>query len=188
MDFDKNEKDVTVMFTGPRPKMLAGYDKEHYQQFVDDVSKYILELYDLGYLRFITGGAQGFDQLVFWAVDKAKRIHSEIQNICYIPYQDYGNKRMKYGLFSQYEFAQMIHLADDVRYTSMTFSNNALFKRNKAMCDDASLCVALYPDDRWRTDGNSIASCMQYACKRGMKMQQIQYAKVNHQLQFLGVV
>lgn len=41
---------TTVMFTGPRPKKLAGYVRTNYQQFVDDLSQYICQLYDLGYL------------------------------------------------------------------------------------------------------------------------------------------
>ena len=187
-DFDK-EMNSTVMFTGPRPKKLVGYNASNYQQFVDNMFTYICQLYDLGYRRFITGGAQGFDQLVFWAIHKAKSVHLDIQNICYIPYQGYGNRWMKTGLFSQHEFAQMLQVADNVCYICLERSVKALFKRNEAMCNDACLCVALYPDDTWRSveKGSGTASCMQYACRKGMKMCQIKYTVVNNQLQFCSV-
>lgn len=178
----------TVMFTGPRPKKLVGYITDNYRQFVDDMSAYICQLYDRGYRRFITGGAQGFDQLVFWAVHKAKVMHSDIQNVCYIPYKGYSNNWMKSGLFGQDEFALMLQLADEVHYICKEQSVSSFFKRNEAMCDDASACVALYPDDTWRTvtKGSGTASCMQYAAKTEMKMCRIQYA-INGSLQFLGV-
>ena len=183
-------KESTVMFTGRRPKDLVGYVTDLYRQFVDDLSAYICRLYDRGFRCFISGGAQGFDQLVFWAVNKAKRKHPDIRNICYIPFPEYGIRWPKASLFGQNDFALMLRLADEVRYTADTSSILAILRRNSDMCDDASLCVALFPDDSWRdiSRGSGTASCMKYAFSHGMHIEQIQYAIADNHLHFGNVV
>ena len=52
----------TVIFTGPRPKKLFGYnDKESYQKIVDALKIQVKDAYNNGARRFISGGAQGLD-------------------------------------------------------------------------------------------------------------------------------
>lgn len=69
----------TVCFTGHRPKDIIKtnpYDetsRNQYQKLVDYTVTRINALIDQGYINFISGGAQGFDQLAFWAVNKAKK-------------------------------------------------------------------------------------------------------------------
>lgn len=64
----------TVTFTGPRPKKLFGYnDKESYQKIVDVLKVQVKDAYDNGARRFISGGAQGLDQMAFWAVYSVKK-------------------------------------------------------------------------------------------------------------------
>lgn len=64
------EKRETVCFTGHRANKLCGYDINKYTDFVDQLV-IALEDYTLDHniTNFITGGAQGFDQLAYWAVN-----------------------------------------------------------------------------------------------------------------------
>lgn len=77
----------TICFTGPRPAKLYGYTKkEEYQKIVDQIKEMIRGFAKFGIKNYITGGAQGFDQLAFWAVNSLKKEY-DIQNIVYIPFQ-----------------------------------------------------------------------------------------------------
>lgn len=81
----------TAAFTGHRPKYFFArpYDEENrpkYNQIVGQIKDEILNLYDnYGVRTFISGGAQGFDQLAFWAVHAVKQTHPDIRNLVYIP-------------------------------------------------------------------------------------------------------
>jgi len=77
----------TMAFTGRRPKDLVGYDAAKYDIFLPQLVNYIIMLYNNGVRKFITGGAQGFDQLVFWAVHEAKKTHNRIQSVVYVPFK-----------------------------------------------------------------------------------------------------
>lgn len=64
----------TICFTGPRPAKLYGYTKkEEYQKIVDQLKEVIRGFAKFGIKNYITGGAQGFDQLAFWAVNSLKK-------------------------------------------------------------------------------------------------------------------
>ena len=61
---------LTACFTGPRPKNLFGYDDDEAYKYLLAVTKEVVDLfYYYGYRYFISGGAQGFDQIAFWAVN-----------------------------------------------------------------------------------------------------------------------
>ena len=66
-------KTKTVCFTEHRPKGIIAdrpYDESNrpvYQKIVDGLTVSIERLIEQGYTNFISGGAQGFDQLAFWA-------------------------------------------------------------------------------------------------------------------------
>lgn len=78
----------TVCFTGHRPNRLAGYtSRVPYTIFVKRLKKILIPFISQGYTRFITGGAQGIDQLAFWAVEGLKKAGYEVQNIVYVPYE-----------------------------------------------------------------------------------------------------
>lgn len=53
---------------------------------------------------FISGGAQGFDQLAFKAVNNLKQKYPDIKNIVYIPFTGYDKQWNEYGLFTAKEF------------------------------------------------------------------------------------
>lgn len=75
----------TICFTGPRPNKLYGYkNKEKYQKLVDCIHDFLrgfcrIESDEI--LTVITGGAQGIDQLAFWAANSLKKEYS-LKNEC----------------------------------------------------------------------------------------------------------
>ena len=70
--------DKTLCFTGRRPKDLFGYDKDKYYPIVDKLELILEDFYLQGFKKYISGGAQGFDQLSFWAVNRLKKKYPDI--------------------------------------------------------------------------------------------------------------
>jgi uncharacterized phage-like protein YoqJ/uncharacterized protein YeaO (DUF488 family) len=172
----------TVCFTGSRPSKLHGYVKEPYQIIVDKVADTCRELYDQGFRNFITGGAQGFDQLAFWAVNSLKKEHPDIKNIVYVPYHQQDERWMDRGLFSKSEHRLMLKIADEVKTLYEVGSErrsivNALLKRNHAMVQSSDLVIGLYPDCTWKNEDTAggTAECLRYAKIHHKNMIQIMY-------------
>lgn len=161
----------TICFTGRRPKYLCGYKShEPYTHFVSELVEILRAYYMLGYKRFISGGAQGFDQLAFWAVEQLKHQYDDIENIVYIPFIGYGGQWVKDGVFGQQEYKLMLDRADEIHYCiAENISTNgakvlaALTNRNHAMVDNADLVIALYPEENFQFQKGGTAECMRYA-------------------------
>lgn len=162
---------MKVCFTGPRPNKLWGYVKvQAYTDLVHALADKIIELYNQGYNEFITGGAQGFDQLSFWAVNIVKEKGYNIKNIVYVPFKGQELRWSAYGLFSQKEYRLMLKLADEVIYLYDVDASDyksvvkALYGRNHVMCNNVDLVIGLYKDLSFRTERKSgTAECLRYA-------------------------
>ena len=169
----------TICFTGPRPKKLFGFDNlDDYKPLYQTLSKQILQFYNQGYLRFISGGAQGVDQLAFWVVNALKQKHPEacILNIVYQPFANQSDRWPPLGLFSKFDYQRMLSIVDQVVDISKkknidissTFGiNKALIERNKSMVDDSDTVLGVYKhnQDFMEDKHSGAANCLQYAKK-----------------------
>lgn len=168
-----------MCFTGRRPKDLCGYDPSRYVAAAEDLSELIYEEFYMrrGIRRFITGAAQGFDQLSFWAVYRMANAHGcmDVQNVVFLPFQGFESRWADIGCFSKADFGQMLHEANKVVVLSDKNGVDALFERNHAMCRCAGTCLALYPDDGWSAGRGGTAECMRYAKDVGIKLLQLKY-------------
>lgn len=182
----------TMAFTGRRPKDLCGYDAASYRQSVADLAEILCLFYNNGVSRFISGGAQGFDQLAFWAVHrlKTRKGCADAENILYLPFRGQERRWAETGCFSQKEYRQMLSLADSVRIISGNNSIRALFDRNHAMVNDSGILLGLYPDDSWRTAKGGTAECLRYAvsCKRPVDVYQLKYNAQPDGLRLMEIV
>lgn len=104
----------TVCFTGKRPKDLFGYGKGRYTVLVARLTQECVRLAGQGYGLFISGGAQGADQLAFWAIDKAKRQGLKVKNAVFRPFDGHEARWARDGLFWQKEYWLMLRRADAV--------------------------------------------------------------------------
>lgn len=163
----KNGK--TIAFTGPRPKKLEGYSsRDPYTAFVKDLKNTLIIYIKQGYSNFITGGAQGIDQLAFWAVCGLKKEGYNINNLVYVPYKGQELRWSEKGMFSQAEYNMMLEKADAVVYLKNKLDNladisKALTERNHAMCDDSDLLIGFYDGDDFMVDTGGTAECLRYA-------------------------
>ena len=147
-DFCKKEN--TCCFTGPRPKKLAGYHTD-YRPLINETADYLeKKLMTSPIDTFLSGGAQGFDMVAFWAVEKIKASHPDIRNILVLPYETQADIWAETGTFSKKEWEQMRHAADREVIIAPPPANRqeavrALFGRNSAMIDNSAYTIALYP-------------------------------------------
>lgn len=185
------DRKTTVCFTGHRPKDIIldnPYDESNrpkYQKLVDAIAEQVTKLVEQGYVNFISGGAQGMDQLAFWAVNNVKRSHPHIQNIVYMPFRGQESRWAKTGLFSQHEYNLMLKRADHVYVCNEEITGGdrfpviakALMDRNEDMVQDSSYVMALCNHEDWMspTTKGGTAACMKYAKKHGRPIAIIKY-------------
>lgn len=136
-------------------------------QVVRAVTKLCDDLYKSGARRFISGGAQGFDQLAFWGVNNFKTTHPDVKNIVYVPFEGQDRLWMSTGIFSRKEYNQMIEHADEVKIINKfneTKVGKLLNERNIAMVNDSDAVIALFNPEELKTATHSgTANCIKYA-------------------------
>ena len=193
-----SEDKKTCCFTGRRPKDLAGYDWNKYRSFGKQFVDYLNVLYKQGTRNFISGGAQGFDQLAFWAVTALKKRYgyTDVNNIVYVPFEGQDNLWKEEGPFGREEYNKMLMQADEVKLLverdKVSYSGHMiagyLLDRNRAMVDDSDFVVALYPDDSFRTNSGGTSDCMRYAEGKKKEIHQVTYLIKNNELVFDKVI
>lgn len=165
----------TMCFTGHRAKSLCGYEHKNYSPFVSHLTDLLYHHYykSLGVRNFITGGAQGFDQLAFWAVEHMKRKYkiTDVSNIVF-GVQGQDSRWRKRGAFSQEEYQKMLRMADILVWVSGG-SIKALFERNHIMCDHSQHLLALYQDISWPTARGGTAETLRYATEHKNNMKTV---------------
>lgn len=180
-----NIEPLTACFTGRRPKDLYGYEHDAYIPLVENLKHCVRLLHEqYGVRRFISGGAQGVDQLAFWAVNRLKCEGFPLSNIVYVPFKGQDSIWRDTGLFSKKEYALMLKMADDVVYLKDAISKNnkgaivtALHERNHSMVDKSDIVVGVFPDLSWRdsaTKGGT-AECLRYAHSQHKTIFQLNY-------------
>ena len=170
----------TACFTGRRPKQLFGYNHDAYMPLFSEIKNLCAELVaDHNVRTFISGGAQGVDQLAFWTVHDLKKQFPDVKNIVYIPFEGQDSRWLADGTFGRREYSLMLTLADgvyNVSGESHPQGNVAslLHERNHAMVDNADLVFAVYPHDIDPiTHTGGTAECMRYAIKHGKDILQL---------------
>lgn len=172
----------TICFTGRRPTNLYGYNRDEYNDLVSFLRKELEKYIGLGFNTFITGGAQGFDQVAFWVVHSLKKNYPNIKNILYLPCRNQDSRWRVDGVFGKKEYQLMLSLADDIKYINDREYISALdmMVRNHAMVNDSDEVLCLYPNDSWVTEKGGTAECMRYAQENDVTMTQLVYDNHKH--------
>lgn len=164
----------TICFTGKRPKDMYGYrSREPYDTLQKKVCLWLCQIAREGEITHsITGGAQGFDQVAFWACKDAGIAYKSV----YLPF--YGQERYwaKNGLFGRQEYAIMLLAAEEVRPCTLIDSTSAsgreisaaYLKRNHDMVDASDIVLGCL-DTRidFHYDRSGTAATLRYAEAHG---------------------
>lgn len=166
----------TLCFTGHRPSGLFGYGldtptQERYNALTKELVDILHDLHQKRFSRFITGGAQGADQLAFWAVDFIKDyyLNDTFENVVYVPCKGQDSRWKEDGRFGKREYYQMLKKATEVVYISEGPYQGpwTMTRRNHAMVDASDAVLAIYgASEDWHTAKGGTAECMRYAEKR----------------------
>ena len=199
---------MKIAFTGHRPKSITAYDTienkqvscgyshDNYAEFVCKLSEYLASMYNGENITFISGGAQGFDQLAFWAVDMMRnnlpdKDRDKIHNEVYVPFVGQDALWAENGLFGKKEYITMLKKATHVKTLLPEKPDSqhvisALMSRNHAMVDASDIVIALYNEDNWFDPAtkSGTAECMRYACAHGKTTLQIKYTIEGYVLKF----
>lgn len=182
------EKETTVCFAGHRPKALCGYNEAKYVEACRQLTDMVLLMARTGKTDFVTGGAQGIDQLAFWAVAKARtdaaRQGYSIRNVLVLPFPGFGSNWKQDGTFSRSQLEMAVRCADEVRYASDAApvdkqdAVRRLMARNEAMLDMSGTLVAVCNLSDWRNRSvmSGTAAAMRSALSRDMRIMRVPYA------------
>ena len=136
-------KAKNVCFTGHRK-----IPSEQINDIVQRLKNIIVELINDGYTDFYAGGALGFDTIAAQTVMELKKKYPQIKLILALPCMNQtsgwneSDKRM-------YECIRAI--ADKVVYTSDTYFNGCMQKRNRYLVDNSSICVCYLTENKGGT-------------------------------------
>ena len=150
-------KEKTVCFTGHRTIPMLKKWK------IEKKLKETLEaLIDNGYCYFGAGGALGFDTIAAQTVLELKKKHPEIKLILVLPCK---NQTRGWEEKDVTVYESIIEQADKVVYTQEHYDRGCMFKRNRHLVDNSSVCVAYLTEEKGGT-----AYTVNYANQKGVKV------------------
>ena len=150
-------KETTCCFTGHRtiPMGQLNYVKNLLNRTVE-------ELIAKGYSVFASGGALGFDTMAAQCVLNLKFKYPCIKLLLILPCLEQTKGWSEYDI-SVYE--DIKNKADEVIYTSLNYTKGCMFKRNRALVDKSSVCIAYLTK---KTGGTAYTA--KYAVEKGLQL------------------
>lgn len=150
-------KRQTACFTGHRTISPSAY-----QPIRIRIREALVEAIKNGYRFFGSGGALGFDMLAAQAVLELKEEYPEIRLILVLPCLSQA-KYWKIEDMRKYE--QIKKDADKIVYVSKEYNRDCMFKRNRHLIDNSSLCICYLKKETGGT-----AYTIEYAKKKGVSV------------------
>lgn len=126
-------KEKTCCFTGHRNIPI-----DQYQNIVEKTEKAIEALIKRGYLFFYAGGALGYDTIAEKAVLNLKKKYTDISLILALPCL---TQAAKWTGEDKEIYESIKAQADKVIYTSQSYTQHCMHKRNRYLVDCSSACI-----------------------------------------------
>lgn len=150
-------REKTVCFTGHRTIPLLKKRK------VEKKLREVLEsLIEEGYCFFGAGGALGFDTMAAQTILSLRKKHNEIKLILVLPCKNQTRGWTDKDI-SIYE--NIMEQADKVVYTQEHYDRGCMFKRNRHLVDNSSICIAYLTEETGGT-----AYTVKYANQKGVRV------------------
>lgn len=126
-------KSKTCCFTGHRE-----IPPEKRTEIIGRLERIITSLYQKGVQYYGAGGALGFDTLAAQTILKLRKKYPDIKLILVLPCLT-QTKGWKPEDVEEYERIKV--QADKVTYTSQEYTKGCMFKRNRHLVDNSSVCI-----------------------------------------------
>lgn len=150
-------KEKTCCFTGHRK-----IPPDRYEMVARRLKDEIVTLIEQGYTFFGAGGALGFDTLAARTVLGLKVSYPHIKLILVLPCHDQTRGWSKADV-EVYE--QIKSCCDKFVYTSEEYNSSCMFKRNRHLLDNSSVCICYLTESKGGT-----AYTVDYAKKAGIRV------------------
>ncbi len=150
-------RDRTCCFTGHRK-----IPSEQYTQIARRLRCEIVKLIEQGYVFFGTGGALGFDTLAAQTVLELRESYPQIKLILVLPCknQTHGWDAKDIAIYEEIK-----KRCDKFVYTSEQYDPCCMFKRNRHLVNNSSVCICFQTENKGGT-----AYTVNYARKEGLKV------------------
>lgn len=136
-------KAKNVCFTGHRK-----IPSEQINDIVQRLKNIIVELINNGYTDFYAGGALGFDTIAAQTVMELKKDYPQIKLILALPCM---NQTSGWNESDKIMYECIREIADKVVYTSDSYFNGCMQKRNRYLVDNSNICVSYLTDKKGGT-------------------------------------
>lgn len=157
-------KELTVCFTGHRPQSLGGFSDQSMMalKIKEKLKEEILKLINLGFNRFISGGALGVDQ---WAAEIVIELKI-VYDIKLIIAKPFPSQDSIWPLSSREHFKNICNQADEVINVSPDpYKNWKMQKRNQYMIDNSKIMIAV-----WNGLSGGTANAVNYGKKKNIQI------------------
>lgn len=181
------EKDITVCVTGHRDISLTPTDEDS-KKLIRVFIGLIEALYKKGKRRFVSGGADGVDNLFAFAVNVVKQKHPDIENVIAIPFKEqykfiFWNKNRPEEVNKVWcdFYWHIMNISDKKLYVDEypqykingaiigKFNSSKFFERNKFMVDISSCVIDVFRGevaDKAVGPRSGTKHCINYAIKQ----------------------
>ena len=133
----------SVCFTGHRPKLLYGYDMSKYKPLIQTMTVVVERLIQNGFTTFISGAAQGVDQLALIVLKNLKPKYPHIKNIVFVPFKNHHKNWQHDGAFGQNMYQDLLSATDEIRNISKSYTKDCYKKRDLAMVENSSVTIGV---------------------------------------------
>lgn len=148
-------KERTACFTGHRT--IPFLQRRKIEKRTEEA---LIEAIKQGYRFFGAGGALGFDTLAAQTVLRLKKTYPQTKLILVLPCLS-QTRGWRPEDIAEYE--RIKAAADKVVYTSQEYTQDCMFKRNRHLVDNSSLCIAYLTENSGGT-----AYTVDYARSKGL--------------------
>lgn len=148
-------KERTACFTGHRT--IPFLQRRKIEKRTEEA---MIEAIEQGYRFFGAGGALGFDTLAAQTVLRLRKTYPQIKLILVLPCLS-QTRGWRPEDIAEYE--RIKAAADKVVYTSQEYTRDCMFKRNRHLVDNSSLCIAYLTENTGGT-----AYTVDYARSKGL--------------------
>lgn len=150
-------KEQTACFTGHR-KIPFG----HAHGIKKRLKETVIELVNQGYRFFGAGGALGFDTMAAQTILELKKDYPHIKLILVLPCLSQADR---WEEKDKIVYEDIKRKADKVVYTSQEYTRDCMFKRNRHLVDNSSVCICYLTEETGGT-----AYTVEYARKNGLRI------------------
>jgi len=153
-------KNKTCCFTGHRK-----IPSECYEDIVQRLNTLLVQLIQEGYEYFGAGGALGFDTLAAQTVIKLRNQYPQVKLILVLPCRSQADR---WSAQDKLIYDEIKNQADKIVFTSEEYTKGCMFKRNRHLVDNSSLCICYLTENTGGT-----AYTVQYATTKGLVIKNV---------------